>query len=193
MTALPDSITRLSQDHIAMRMALTMLEREVAAVAQYHAPDGEVIGGAVHYFAHFPSLCHHPIEQMLFDMLQGRAPEAAKAATNPGQHVKVVELVGELALMTRNLFLDPPKWRVPFCATARAFTTLKREHINSEEKTLFRFALDHLTAEDWFAIDRAAGAANAAWNDNPARAQAAEALGLNLVREARASGAAHRL
>ncbi len=191
-TAFPDSINRLSQDHIDMRLALNMLEREVASVAQYHAPDGDVIGGACQYFANFPARCHHPIEEMLFDILQSRAPEAAKRASAPAQHGKIVALIGELALMARNLFIDPPKWRVPFCATARSFIVLKREHIRAEETTLFSLALEHLKPEDWYAIDHAASAANAQWNDDPASTRAAEILGLRLVREARASGAAHR-
>jgi hemerythrin-like domain-containing protein len=170
VTALPDSIARLSQDHIDMRVALKMLEREVASVAQYHPPDAVLIGGAVQFFAHFPARCHHPIEHMLFDVLASRAPEAATRVTYPAQHAKIIENIGELALMARNLFLDPPQWRVPFCATARAFIVQKRDHINGEEKTLFPLALEHLRPEDWFAIDHAAGAANAAWNDSPTNA-----------------------
>lgn len=191
-TVFPDTINRLSQDHIDMRMALNMLEREVASVAQYHPPDGEVIGSAVQYFANFPARCHHPIEDMLFDLLKARAPEKAQESALTTQHHKIDEMIGELALMARNLFLDPPKWRVPFCATARAFIVQKRDHIRAEETTLFRLALDHLKQEDWNAIDHAAGAANAQWNDDPASARATEVLGLKIVREARASASAHR-
>jgi len=129
---------------------------------------------------------------MLFGVLQARAPAAAQEASSHAEHIKTVALIGELALMSRNLFLDPPKWRVPFCATARSFILQKRDYINREETTLFRVALDHLTQEDWTAIDHAARAANAPWNDDPTSTQAAEALGLKLAREARASGAVRR-
>ncbi len=192
MTAFPASINRLSQDHIEMRMALTTLEHEVASVAQYHPPDGALIGGAVQYFANFPARCHQPIEQMLFDALQRRAPAAAKEAADPAEHDRIIASADETASMARNLFLDPPKWRAPFCATARNFIILKREHIRGEEKTLFRLACEHLAPEDWTAIERAARAADAQWNDDPASARAIEALGLRLVREGRASDAAHR-
>lgn len=191
-SASPNSIDRLSQDHIDMRMALNMLEREVASVAQYHAPDAALIGGAVQYFANFPARCHQPIEEMLFDVLKTRAPDAARDADSTGEHAELVERIGEFAMMARNLFMDAPKWRVPFCATARSFIVKKREHIRFEEKTLFRAALEHLKPEDWSAIDRAARAANAQWNDDPASAEAIEVLGLKLVGEARANGAVHR-
>lgn len=179
-----------------MRMALNMLEREVDAVAQYHDADTDVLGGAVQYFAHFPSRRHHPIEDMIRDMLTSRAPEATAQIRGVSPHTQLEECIGELALMTRNLFIDAPKWRVPFCATARAFITLKRDHIREEERLLFRIALDHLTPEDWLAVDRAARTANAAWNDQandpPDGTAAIDLLRLRDARGVRASGAARR-
>lgn len=189
-TTLPDSIGRLSQDHIDMRMALNMLEREVDAVAQYHDPDGDLLGGAAQYFATFPQQCHHPIEELIHDVLSSRAPDAATQAMAVKDHDSIEERVGEFALMTRNLFIDAPKWRVPFCSTARGFITAKRDHIRDEERLLFRLALEHLQPEDWLAIDRATRTANAKWNDDPSGGAAYDVLKLTGERAARANGAA---
>jgi hemerythrin-like domain-containing protein len=136
----------------------------VDAVAQYHEADSEILGGGMQYFAKFPASCHHPVEDAIYGALKVRAPAAAEKAGCVGKHERIVEQVGEFAMMTRNLFLDAPKWRVPFCATARGFITLKREHIREEEKVFFPLALDHLTAEDWAAVDRGARLQERAWS-----------------------------
>lgn len=191
-TSFPEAIGCLSHDHIEMRMALNMLEREVNAVAEYHEPDSDALGGGVQYFAKYPARCHHPIEEMIHAALKARAPEIADAIPSVGQHEKIVERIGEFAMMMRNLFLDAPKWRVPFCATARSFITLKRDHIREEEKVLFPAAQEHLTAEDWLEIDRAARESLAQWNADPGHVAATDVLSLGAEREARASGSARR-
>ncbi len=168
-----------------------MLEREVESVAQYHEPDPLLLGGCVQYFVDVPARRHHPIEKMIHDLLRARAPDAVDAAANAREHETLVAQAGELAMMTRNLFLDTPKWRVPFCATARRFVVLKREHIRAEEK-LHRVAIAHLLPEDWLAVERAAQAANAAWNDNRKTAPAYDVLGLTSLRGSRATGAVRR-
>jgi hemerythrin-like domain-containing protein len=172
-----------------MRTALSMLEREVDSVAQYHAPDSDLLGGAVQYFATFPARCHHPVEEMIYGALKAHSPLAAAQAAAVTQHERIVERVGELAMMTRNLFLDAPRWRVPFCATARGFITLKRDHIRDEEKNLFHLGVEHLSADEWREIERAAHEAQARWSG---QAMAAEMLGLRTDREARASGSVRR-
>lgn len=174
-----------------MRMALTMLEREVDAVAQYHEPDADLLGGCAQYFADFPAHRHHPVEDMLHDLLSSRAPKTAAQVAKIREHGEIVAQIGELAMMTRNLFIDTPKWRIPFCVTARRFIVLKRDHIREEEK-LHRLALEHLLPEDWRAIDRAAQAVNAPWNDGRRPTPAYDVLGFTSVRGSRAIGAARR-
>ncbi len=186
---IPPAINRLSQDHIDMRMALAMLEREVAAVAQYHDPDADLLGGCAQYFADVPAHRNRPIADMIHGLLTARAPKIAALASNVAEREELVAQTGELAMMTRNLFIDPPKWRIPFCATARRFIALKRDHIREEEK-LHRLALEHLRPEDWRTVDRAAQTANAAWNDRRRTAPTYDVLGFTSVRGLRAIGAA---
>lgn len=156
---LPDPLIRLSQDHIDLRLALNVLEGEVDAVAQYHEPDGELLGNSVQYFANFLAGNHHPVEELIQTALMSRAPaDAAQTAKGIDQHDAIVARVGDLTLMVRNLFIDTPKWRVPFCATARAFIVMKRDHIRGEENGLFPLAVKHLTSQDWQKIGIAARA-----------------------------------
>lgn len=156
-TTLPDSLLRLSQDHIDLRLALNVLEGEVDAVAQYHEPDGALLGNSVQYLANFFAGGHHAVEEMIQAALLTRAPaDAAKAAEWIGEHSAIVARAGDLTMMVRNLFIDTPKWRVPFCGTARAFIVMKRNHFSGEENSLFPLAVRHLTGEDWREIDAAA-------------------------------------
>jgi branched-chain amino acid transport system ATP-binding protein len=188
-TAFPDSLRRLSQDHVDMRAALSMLEQEVDSVAQYHAPESDLLGSAVQYFATFPARCHHPVEEMIHGALKARSPLAAAQAAGITQHERIIERIGDLAMMTRNLFLDAPKWRVPFCAAARGFITLKRDHIRDEEKNLFRLGVEHLSADEWHEIERAALDAHARW---VGEAMASDMPGLRIDRGARANGSVRR-
>jgi hemerythrin-like domain-containing protein len=187
--AFPNTIRRLTQDHIDMRMALSTLEREVDSIAQYHEPDAVLLGGAMQYFANFPARCHHPVEEMIYAALKARSPLAAVRAGCVEQHARIVEYIGELSMTTRNLFLETPKWRVPFCGTARNFITLKRDHIRDEERNLFRLSVEHLSAEEWQEIDRAARDADARWSTEE---MSYDVLGLRIDRGARATGSARR-
>lgn len=192
MKLLPDSLSRLAQDHVDMRLALNVLEREVDAVAQYHEADSDVLGGGVQYFAKFPARCHHPIEDAIHKALSARTPAAAERAVCTTRHDQLVERIGEFAMMMRNLFLDAPRWRVPFCTTARAFIVLKRGHIREEENIFFRLALENLLPEDWAAIDLASQKAHSAWTGDPANLATYDVLGFRAERGARASGSVRR-
>ncbi|MGE4064597.1 MAG: hemerythrin domain-containing protein [Rhodospirillaceae bacterium] len=190
-THYPEALRRLAQDHIDIRLALNALEREVNSVAQYHEANSDVLGRGVQYFAHFPKSYHHPIEESLVTKLKLRAPEAAARGGGVAQHERIVEGIGELAMMMRNLFLDPPKWRLPFCASARSFITLKRDHMRDEETVVFRLALEHLAEEDWTEIDQASQKTHSAWMNHPAR-PVTGLLGLRNEGAVRASAAARR-
>ncbi len=185
----PNAISRLTQDHIDMRMALSMLEREVDSIAQYHEPDAVLLDGAMQYFANFPARCHHPVEEMIFRALKARSPLAAVRAGCVAQHARIVEYIGELTMMTRNLFLETPKWRVPFCGTARNFITLKRDHIRDEEKNLFRLSAELLSADEWQEIDRSSNDVHGRWSTEE---MAYDVLGLKIDRGVRATGSARR-
>jgi len=174
----PTSIGRLFQDHIDLRLALTAFEQEVDAVAQYHAPDPVLLGAAAQYFVRFPARCHHPIEDMVYEALKARAPDAAELAASVKQHGDLDTRAGDLALLTRNLFLETPKWRVPYCAAARSYIVLKREHIREEEKVLFRLARIHLADEDWRPIDAISQEVHARWTEDAAAARIVQALTL---------------
>lgn len=153
---LPDALERLSQEHIDMRVMLSQIEREIEVIAQYRDPDAETIPRAIRYFVDYPAQRHHPVENMIFEFLKTRVPEDLGGIDCIADHADLELRIGEFALMTRNLFLDPPKWRMPFCETGRNFVTAKRRHIRAEETYLFPLSLQHLTEENWVTVENLA-------------------------------------
>src|SRR5436190_22031921 len=72
---LPDTITRLALEHLNARRTLNTLERQMEEVAQYHAPDADVVLGALAFFEEHNR--HHAIEDLVYAALKQREPYKA--------------------------------------------------------------------------------------------------------------------
>jgi hemerythrin-like domain-containing protein len=156
LLGISEAIGKLSHDHIAFRRMLNVLDRQVAAVAQYHAPDYDVLLGVVSYLETYPGKYHHPVEDLIYDAICKRRPKvAADVAHVAAEHGEIAARFRNFAAVVQAIMSDVEVSRTAFCVTAREFIAFERKHIREEETVMFALANRWLTNEDWFEIDMA--------------------------------------
>ncbi|MBY0509190.1 MAG: hemerythrin domain-containing protein [Rhodospirillaceae bacterium] len=153
-TVLSDTLGRLSQDHVSFRRLLNVLGRQIDAIAQYRAPDFDVLNGVLAYFSAYPGRFHHPVEHLIYEALKERIPAVADAiAFIEEQHRTIARELDDFAAAVKSVRADVEVSRRAFCEAGRKFIAFEREHIRGEEASLFYLAVSKLTSADWLAID----------------------------------------
>jgi len=147
MTRIIDS---LRSDHSRMTKLLDALERQVGAFEEGGTLDFEIVDGVVHYCRVYPDRHHHPIEDLVFQRLKARRPEAAERLGDlTFEHKRLAKLTESFATSLEAVEQDIPMERRDFLEAARAFVAGYRHHIMMEEKHFFPEAERSLTPEDW--------------------------------------------
>ncbi len=143
-------IDGLRSDHSRLTKLLDALERQIDAFSEGGTLDFEIVDGILHYCRTYPDRHHHPREDMVFDRLKQRDPEAAAAMGDlRKEHGKLDALTGRFAESLVAVEQDVPMERHDFTDIAREFLKAYRHHILMEEKHFFPAALRSLTPEDW--------------------------------------------
>jgi hemerythrin-like domain-containing protein len=149
-------IDSLRSDHSRMTKLLDALERQLGRFEEGGVIDFEIADGILHYCRSYPDRHHHPLEDLVYERLKRRNPEAAGAMGDlPREHAKLAALTADFAERLDAVEQDVAMERHEFLAPARAFLTGFRHHIMTEEKQFFPAAERSLTPEDWQAIRRA--------------------------------------
>lgn len=147
MTRIIDS---LRSDHSRMTKLLDALERQVGSFEEGGTLDFEIVDGVVHYCRLYPGRHHHPLEDLVFERLQSRNPQAAERMGDlKHEHERLAALVETFATNLEAVEQDIPMERQDLLEAARAFLAGYRHHILMEEKHFFPEAKRHLTPEDW--------------------------------------------
>ena len=73
---MPRAIAQLQLDHRNMTRLLDLLRRELDAYRAGQALDVDLLGSIMEYSLHYPDLCHHPLENLIYEKLVQRDPAA---------------------------------------------------------------------------------------------------------------------
>ena len=144
----------LRREHANMAALVKTLEWQVNEFETLGKPDYDVIRSVVDYFLSFPDLYHHPKEDMVFARLRERAPEDAERIGDLRQeHEAITSRSREFAAGLKAVLGEAHVPRDSFVRWARAFIDLQWKHMQMEEQEFFPSALEHLTDEDWRALE----------------------------------------
>ena len=155
MTAVPEALLKLRQEHANMTLLLDMLERQIALLRQGEAADLKTIKGILDYFLTYPDLAHHPKEDLLYHRIKAIDPEAAAAAE------ALLSSHEQLGILTRrvvraavdHMLRGDKETRVWFISLGQDFINMNRRHQAEEEQHFFPLALRVLSEGDWAEID----------------------------------------
>lgn len=162
-------LARLHQDHLNVLKLLNVLAHQATLIAAGKRLNLDITKGVITYFRGYMAKYHHPTEELIYDVLQRRAPVAALGAFGVAEdHADCARTLEPLIAATE--LLDPAStttddadarsWtgydasaRDYFRRSVQEFTGHERLHMINEE-ALFRLAAENLSETDWKDIDR---------------------------------------
>jgi len=143
-------IDNLRKDHRNLAKLWDLLGRELKVFKEGGLPDYDLVESILDYNLNYPDLCHHPMENLVFEKLMKRDPAADSAIGDlEKEHEKLSSLTWRFSTAVANVLEDEQLPRDWFLDVANDFLSFSRNHMQMEEVLFFPAALKTLTAEDW--------------------------------------------
>lgn len=147
-------IDRLQIDHRNMRQLLLVLEEEIDVYNAGGVADFDLMKQIIDYTLNYPCLIHHPREDLLFRRLLVRDPASRLLIGDlTREHDELAELTQRFAAALYNVSRDVELLRDWFDNLARGYIAKVRQHMATEERTLFPRVLAVLEDGDWADLD----------------------------------------
>ncbi len=144
-----DIVDRIRADHTMMVRLLGRLETLVGSFTQGGEPDLHLMGEMIDFLVTYPDMCHHPMEDLLYDALERKAPQAAASiADMRREHEAMAGQLRNLAQAMSSILMEVEVSRETFSAMVRNFMARQLHHLTNEETGLLKMARDVLDAED---------------------------------------------
>ena len=157
---MPDTLLLLRLEHRNLSRLLGLIEDQVAAADAGAPLDKNLLGLAWEYFSDYPDLCHHPKEDLVYELLSKRDPGSCAGLKNlTSEHVRLRELTRTFGEAVRCLREAAPSPEAPQSAEAAArevirdFTRRYRQHMREEDEHFFPLAEQKLSKNEWATLD----------------------------------------
>ena len=148
------ALDALQREHRDMEKLLGDLERQLEAFDGGRVVDYDIVEAVVDYSFCYPDLCHHPVEDAIYDRIRQRDPSALNARVDlEAEHKKLAELTRKFSALLKGVMQETPTPREWFDKAARDYIDFTRRHMEMEEKYFFPVAKVVLTESDWSEID----------------------------------------
>ncbi len=143
-------LARLKRDHVNFERLDALLEQQAALMDRGEMADFGLLSDLLRYMAIYPSVSHHPVEDLILAKLLDRAPEAATMVTEiEGEHQRLKAIgrsLGDLIAAVLGGGITPlDKLR----GLMWEYLQLSRRHVMREETEVFPQMDRVLRAEDW--------------------------------------------
>ena len=147
-------LDHLQIDHRNMRELLRILEEELDAYNRRGAGDFDLMKQNMEYTLHYPSLIHHPREEMLFRRLLERYPASKNMVGDlTKEHEELARLTHRFAAALHNVAHNVELPRALFVKVADEYLMRSRQHMEAEEHSFFPTLLAVFRDEDWNDFD----------------------------------------
>jgi hemerythrin-like domain-containing protein len=149
-------LRKLRIEHDNFADVLNVLERESESGLTGGSLNRDIVKDAVDYCRSFPTICHHPKEDLIYRRLRNVADPAAMDVLGDllAEHEALSNITDELEAAVDHLFSDADEDPAKFARLARAFVEHYRQHMKTEEEQLFPLALKCFSELDWAIIGR---------------------------------------
>jgi hemerythrin-like domain-containing protein len=147
-------IDLLQIDHRNMRQLLRVLEEEIDIYGAGGVADFDLMRQIIDYTLHYPDLIHHPREDLLFRRLLARDPASRPLIGDLAkEHDELAQLTQRFAAALHNVARNVELPRDWFDNLARGYIATLRQHMATEEKTLFPRVMAVFEDSDWAELD----------------------------------------
>ena len=154
----PSSLKIIRDEHSSLAAMLQSTRMLVERGPQDDARNFfDVLRAMLFYIDEFPERLHHPKEtELLFPRVLKAAPETATAiARLDHDHEYTEKAVRDLQHMLIAWELMGESRRAAFTKAFTRYVDLYLSHMHLEEQEILPAAIEHLSAEDWKALDAA--------------------------------------
>lgn len=149
-----ETLILLRLEHGTLSKLLGLIVDQVAAAGGGMRMDEALLRMAAEYFSDYPDRCHHPKEDLVYQRLRMRDPNACVGIRDLiSDHRRLHELTEAFANAVRRLGEEPQAVEPAARAAMLEFAAHYRQHLREEEERFFRMAEARLTPEDWDALD----------------------------------------
>jgi hemerythrin-like domain-containing protein len=150
----PDTLFLLRLEHGNLAQLLGLIEDQVAAAEAGNPMDLELLRLASEYFSDYPDRYHHPKEDLVYQRLSERDPDARLGIRNLLEdHRRLHELTEQFAGAVQQLREGPQAAEAGAREVVREFAERYRQHMREEDERFFPLALKRLTKADWDDLD----------------------------------------
>jgi hemerythrin-like domain-containing protein len=150
-------LDHLQVDHRNMRQLLRILDEEIDAYNTRGSADFDLLRQILEYTLHYPSLIHHPREEMLFRRLvELDAASRGMVGDLTIEHEELARLTHRFAAALHNVAHDVELPRTLFMKVADEYLIRSQEHMDAEERTFFPRLLAVFKEKDWEDFDNLA-------------------------------------
>jgi hemerythrin-like domain-containing protein len=133
-----------------MAQISSLAGRELALIEAGRTADLDMLEDIMCYVTGYPDTHHHPTEDIVFEQLKLRVPEAAdEIDAILAEHRQLIESGTRFLEAIRALEEEVIMVRSDFVLAGRTYLSLLERHMNIEESQLFPLAQSKLTVEDW--------------------------------------------
>jgi len=149
-----DIIARLHGDHVNVAQVANLAREELRLLEAGDAVDYSLLEDVMCYVTGYPDTHHHPTEDIVFDRLKQRAPDAAgEVNALLGEHEELIARGRRFLEAIRAVAEEVFVLRADLLARGHDYLSMLERHMNAEEANLFPRARKELTTEDWKYLD----------------------------------------
>ena len=147
-----DAILLLRLEHGNMARLLDWVDDQVRLLETGAAANHSLLNQAMYYLQNYPDQCHHPKEDLVFEMMARRDPEATSTVGDlTMEHKKITDLTIQVATTVTRAGTTGADQELR--EALRELTMEYRRHMEKEETVFFPRALEVLNRSDWASID----------------------------------------
>jgi len=147
-------LDQLCADHANFGKLLNVIEQQAELISAAAVPDYEVLAKAIEYLEGYPTLYHHPLENILFERLTRGSPSATEAAgAIEREHSEIQSQLARLKEVVASAERGGIVTRSSIVDAASAFVESEWAHMERERTDLFPMAAAALLDDDWSFIE----------------------------------------
>jgi hemerythrin-like domain-containing protein len=148
-------IAKLQNEHANMRRVLMLVHLQLDVLEDHRKPDLVLLANSLYYMRKFPSVVHHPKEDLIFGkLLDAGAPVKQEVEQTKAQHGMIYTLEDHLIELVLGLQAGKSELQSRLLELGRDYLEIQARHVKIEEEVLFPKAIETLQPKDWKEIQR---------------------------------------
>ena len=143
-------LAKLHKDHMNFAKLIAFLDKQLTLLEDCKHPDIVTTLDAIKYMKNYPDVVHHPLENVVFEYYLKNYQEVREEVLQLlEEHQEIPVLTDKLLATLEAVLADEPQDRQVLCNNLKAYLSIQKEHMDSEEASIFPMLDSKLDDKDW--------------------------------------------